>query len=111
MGAFSGMTAILALFLLDRFGIGEQQDLDFLHLYRRPSLSSRAREFWAGRWSDLAKRSSSRIGLVLLATGLGAFPFVHNYVPARSGDRVHPARHRVHLPVRHIAALAGDSEQ
>ncbi|HEY4955814.1 MAG TPA: MFS transporter [Gemmatimonadaceae bacterium] len=79
MGAFSGMTAILALFLMDRFGIGERRVWIFFTYIGTISVIARAGVLgWAVERFGEARLS--RIGLVLLATGLGSFPFVRNYV-------------------------------
>jgi len=79
MGAFSGMMAILALFLMDRFGIGERRIWMFFTYIGTISVISRAGILgWAVERFGEARLS--RIGLVLLATGLGSFPFVRNYV-------------------------------
>jgi MFS family permease len=79
MGAFSGMTAILALFLMDRFGIGERRIWIFFTYIGTISVITRAGILgWAVE--RFGEAQLSRIGLVLLSTGLGAFPFVHNYV-------------------------------
>jgi MFS family permease len=79
MGAFSGMTAILALFLMDRFGIGERRVWIFFTYIGTISVIARAGILgWAVERFGEARLS--RIGLMLLATGLGSFPFVHNYV-------------------------------
>jgi multidrug resistance protein len=79
MGAFSGMTAILALFLMDRFGIGERRIWMFFTYIGTISVITRAGILgWAVERFGEARLS--RIGLILLAAGLGAFPFAHNYV-------------------------------
>ncbi len=79
MGAFSGMTAILALFLMDRFGITERRIWMFFTYIGTISVITRAGVLgWAVERFGEARLS--RIGLILLATGLAAFPFVRNYV-------------------------------
>src|SRR5437762_4514646 len=79
MGAFSGMSAILALFLMDRFGITERRIWIFFTYIGTISVVTRAGVLgWAV--DKLGEAQLSRVGLVLLATGLLAFPFVHNYV-------------------------------
>jgi multidrug resistance protein len=79
MGAFSGMTAILALFLMDQFGIGERRVWMFFTYIGTISVISRAGILgWAVE--KFGEAQLSRIGLVLLSFGLGSFPFVHNYV-------------------------------
>lgn len=78
MGAFSGMSAILALFLMDRFGITERRVWIFFTYIGTISVVTRAGILgWAVEIFGEARLS--RIGLVLLATGLLAFPYVHNY--------------------------------
>ena len=79
MGAFSGTTAILALFLMDRFGVGERRIWMFFTYIGTISVITRAGILgWAV--DRFGEARLSRIGLVLLATGLAGFPFVHNYV-------------------------------
>jgi multidrug resistance protein len=78
MGAFSGMNAILALFLMGRFGITERRIWIFFTYIGTISVVTRAGVLgWAV--DRLGEARLSRIGLVLLSTGLFAFPFVHNY--------------------------------
>jgi MFS family permease len=78
MGAFSGMSAILALFLMDRFGITENRVWIFFTYIGTISVITRAGILgWAV--DRFGEARLSRMGLVLLATGLAAFPFVHNY--------------------------------
>ncbi len=78
MGAFSGMSAILALFLMDRFGITENRVWMFFTYIGTISVITRAGILgWAV--DRFGEARLSRIGLMLLATGLAAFPFVHNY--------------------------------
>lgn len=78
MGAFSGMNAILALFLMDRFGITERRIWIFFTYIGTISVITRAGVL--GRAVDrFGEAQLSRIGLILLSTGLLAFPFVHNY--------------------------------
>jgi predicted MFS family arabinose efflux permease len=79
MGAFSGMSAILALFLMDRFGITERRVWIFFTYIGTISVITRAGVLgWAV--DKFGEAQLSRIGLVLLSTGLLSFPFVHNYV-------------------------------
>jgi MFS family permease len=78
MGAFSGMNAILALFLMDRFGITERRIWIFFTYIGTISVVTRAGVLgWMVE--RFGEAQLSRIGLVLLSTGLLAFPFVHNY--------------------------------
>ena len=79
MGAFSGMSAILALFLMDRFGVTERRIWIFFTYIGTISVITRAGVLgWAV--DKFGEAQLSRIGLILLSTGLLAFPFVHNYV-------------------------------
>jgi multidrug resistance protein len=79
MGAFSGMSAILALFLADRWGITERTVWMFFTYIGTISFVTRAGLLgWAV--DKFGEARLSRIGLVLLSTGLLAFPFVRNYV-------------------------------
>jgi multidrug resistance protein len=79
MGAFAGMSAILALFLMDRFGVTERRIWIFFTYIGTISVVTRAGVLgWAV--DKFGEARLSRIGLVLLSTGLLAFPFVQNYV-------------------------------
>lgn len=78
MGAFSGTTAIMALFLADQFGIGENRVWIFFTYIGVISVVTRIGIL--GRAVDrFGEAKLSRIGLVLLAMGLASFPIVHNY--------------------------------
>ena len=78
MGAFQGMTAILALFLADKFNVGADHIwvvftyLGTISFVTRAGILGRA----VDRYGEV---TLSRIGLVLLAIGLAAFPLVPNY--------------------------------
>lgn len=79
MGAFQGTTAILALFLLDRFGIGETR-IWWVFTYIGV-LSILARVLLLGPAVDKYREPLlSRYGQGLLALGLLALPFATNYV-------------------------------
>lgn len=79
MGAFQGMTAILALFLLDRFGIDET-GIGWVFAYIGV-LSVFARAVLLGPAVDRYREPRlSRYGGVLLALGLFSLPFANNYV-------------------------------
>ncbi len=79
MGAFSGTTAIIALFLADQFGIGETRVWIFFTYIGVISVVTRIGVLgWAVDRFGEAKLS--RVGLVLLASGLLAVPFSPNYV-------------------------------
>ena len=79
MGAFSAITAILPLFLADQFGIGEKNVWIFFTYIGVISVVTRAA--FLGRMVDyFGEAKLSRVGLLLLAAGLAAYPFVHNYV-------------------------------
>ncbi len=79
MGAFSGMTAILALFLLDEWKVGPDRIwMVFTYL---GVISVITRAGILGTLVDrLGEVRLSRIGLVLLAIGLGVIPFAGHYV-------------------------------
>jgi MFS family permease len=79
MGAFSAITAILPLFLADQFGIGEKKVWIFFTYIGIISVITRA-GFLGRAVEKFGEARLSRIGLVLLAAGLAAYPFVHNYV-------------------------------
>jgi len=79
MGAFSAITAILPLFLADQFGIGEKNVWIFFTYIGLISVVTRAAIL--GRMVEhFGEARLSRIGLVVLASGLAAYPFVHDYV-------------------------------
>jgi len=79
MGSFSAVTAILPLFLADQFGIGDHNIWIFFTYIGVISVITRA-AFLGRMIEHFGEARLSRIGLVLLASGLAAFPFVHNYV-------------------------------
>lgn len=79
MGAFQGMTAILALFLGARFGVTEGE-IGWVFTYIGV-ISVVARALVLGPAVDrLREPRLSRVGQTLLACGLGALPFTTNYV-------------------------------
>jgi MFS family permease len=79
MGAFSGLMAILALFLADRFGIGKDRIWIFYTYVGVISVVTRAGIL--GRMVDrYGEAQLSRIGLVLLATGLATLGLAGGYV-------------------------------
>jgi MFS family permease len=78
MGAFQGMTAILALFLFARFGIDETS-IGWVFMYIG-ILSVLARALLLGPAVDRYREPRlSRYGIVLLALGLALLPLSHNY--------------------------------
>jgi predicted MFS family arabinose efflux permease len=79
MGAFQGMTAILALFLNARFQVGVGQ-IGWVFTYIGV-ISVVARALVLGPAVDRFREPRlSRIGQTLLAIGLGALPFTTNYI-------------------------------
>ena len=77
MGAFQGVTAILALFLADRYGVTEQT-ISYFFVYIG-SISVFARVLLLGKAVDrLGEARLSRIGVSLLAVGLGAMPLARS---------------------------------
>src|SRR5690606_28441066 len=80
MGSFQAMTAILALFLAYRFEVTEQTIGYFFMYIGTISVLTRA-----GVLGPLVDRVGearlSRIGIVLLATGLATIPLTYGYVP------------------------------
>jgi multidrug resistance protein len=80
MGAFQGMTAILALFLAYRFGVTEKTIGYFFMYIGAISVLTRA-----GILGPVVDRFGevrlSRFGLVFLAVGLGTLPLTHSYIP------------------------------
>ena len=78
MGAFSGLMAILALFLADRFGVGKDRIWVFYTYVGVISVVTRAGIL--GRLVDrYGEAQLSRIGLALLATGLASLPLARGY--------------------------------
>jgi multidrug resistance protein len=76
MGAFTGVTAILALFLADRFAITEKT-IGFFFMYIG-AISVVTRVFVLGWAVDrFGEAKLSRVGALLLALGLGSLPFMH----------------------------------
>lgn len=78
MGAFAGLMAILALFLADQFGVRKDQIWIFYTYVGLISVVTRA-----GILGSMVDRYGearlSRIGMVLLATGLATLPLVRGY--------------------------------
>jgi predicted MFS family arabinose efflux permease len=78
MGAFSGLMAILALFLADRFGVGKDNIWIFYTYVGVISVVTRAGIL--GKMVDrYGEAQLSRIGLALLATGLATLPLARGY--------------------------------
>ncbi|HEY3112858.1 MAG TPA: MFS transporter [Gemmatimonadaceae bacterium] len=79
MGAFSGLMAILALFLADRFGVGKDRIWIFYTYVGVISVVTRAGIL--GRMVEqYGEAKLSRIGLTLLATGLATLPLARGYI-------------------------------
>ncbi len=79
MGAFSGLMAILALFLADKFGVGKDKIWIFYTYVGAISVIARAGIL--GRLVDrYGEAHLSKIGLTLLATGLATLPLSRGYV-------------------------------
>jgi MFS family permease len=77
MGAFQGVTAILALFLADMYGVTEQT-ISYFFVYIG-SISVFARVLLLGKGVDrLGEARLSRIGVMLLAIGLGTMPLARS---------------------------------
>ena len=79
MGAFSGLMAILALFLADRFGVNEDNIWIFFSYVGVISVVTRAGilGYAVDRYGEARL---SRVGLILLAVGLATIPFAVGYV-------------------------------
>jgi predicted MFS family arabinose efflux permease len=78
IGAFQGVTSLMALFLSDRFGV-TADTIGYFFAYIGV-LSVVTRALVLGKLVDsLGEARLSRIGLVLLAAGLAALPFTRNY--------------------------------
>jgi predicted MFS family arabinose efflux permease len=79
IGAFQGTTSILALFLAQRYGV-TAETIGYFFMYIG-ILSVVARALILGRLVDrLGEARLSRLGLVLMALGLGTLPFTSSYV-------------------------------
>src|SRR5438132_13262027 len=79
MGAFSGLMAILAIFLADRFGVGKDRIWIFYTYVGAISVITRAGIL--GRMVDrYGDAYLSRIGLTLLPTGLATLRIAHGWV-------------------------------
>jgi MFS family permease len=80
MGAFQGMTAILALFLAARFGVTEKT-IGYFFMYIG-TISVLTRAAILGPVVDrFGEVRLSRVGTLLLAIGLAAIPLTYGYVP------------------------------
>jgi predicted MFS family arabinose efflux permease len=80
IGAFQGMTAILALFLDARFGVSEQT-IGYFFMYIG-AISVLTRAGILGPVVDrLGEARLSRYGTVTLALGLATIPLAHSYLP------------------------------
>ena len=79
IGAFQGVTAILALFLDDKFNITADRIWVIFTFMGTISVITRAGFLGKAvdRWGEVRL---SRIGLIMLALGLAAFPFMPTYV-------------------------------
>jgi MFS family permease len=77
MGAFQGVTAVLALFLADRYQVTEQT-IGYFFMYIG-SISVFTRVLLLGKAVDrLGEPRLSRIGITLLAVGLGGMPLARS---------------------------------
>ena len=77
MGAFQGVTAVLALFLADRYAVTEQT-ISYFFVYIG-SISVFTRVLLLGKAVDrFGEARLSRLGVVLLAIGLGAMPLARS---------------------------------
>ena len=78
IGAFQGVTSILALFLAARYGVTERT-IGYFFMYIGV-ISVVARAAILGKLVDtLGEVKLSRLGLVLMALGLAALPLTRNY--------------------------------
>jgi predicted MFS family arabinose efflux permease len=77
MGAFQGVTAVLALFLADRYAVTEQT-ISYFFVYIG-SISVFTRVLLLGKAVDrFGEARLSRLGVILLAIGLGAMPLARS---------------------------------
>ena len=79
MGAFSAVTAILPLFLAVQFNVGPESIWIFFTYIGLVAVITRA-GFLGRMVEKFGEAKLSRIGLLLLATSLAAYPFVRGYV-------------------------------
>lgn len=80
MGAFQGITAVLALFLAVRFGVTEET-IGYFFMYIG-AISVLTRAGILGPVVDrVGEARLSRYGTVILAVGLLAIPMTHTYLP------------------------------
>lgn len=79
MGAFQGMTAVLALFLAYRFGVTEQTIGYFFMYIGAISVATRA-GILGPAVDRFGEARLSRVGIVLLGVGLVTIPLTHSYV-------------------------------
>lgn len=79
IGAFQGITAILALFLADKFGVTADRIWVIFTFMGTISVITRAGFLGKAvdRWGEV---KLSHAGLLMLAAGLAAFPFMPTYV-------------------------------
>jgi multidrug resistance protein len=100
MGAFSGVTAVLALFLAERFAVTEKTIGVFFMYIGTISVLTRALVLgWAV--DRFGEARLSRFGSALLALGLGSLPFMHPMTdPAAFAERMGGF-----LPVSAVAVL------
>jgi MFS family permease len=79
IGAFQGTTSILALFLAQRYGV-TAETIGYFFMYIG-ILSVVARALILGKLVDrLGEARLSRLGIVLMALGLGTLPFTSSYI-------------------------------
>ncbi len=79
MGAFSGLMAVLALFLADQFGVGKDKIWIFYTYVGAIAVVTRAGIL--GKMVDrYGEAHLSKIGLALLATGLATLPLARGFV-------------------------------
>lgn len=78
IGAFQGMTAILAFFLLDEFGVGADKIWIVFTFIGTISVVTRAGILGSAvdRWGEV---KLARGGLIMMAIGLGSLPFAKDY--------------------------------
>jgi multidrug resistance protein len=80
MGAFQGMTSILALFLAFRYGVTEKT-IGYFFMYIG-TISVLTRAGILGPVVDrLGEARLSRFGTLILAAGLAIIPLTHDYIP------------------------------
>ena len=110
IGAFQGSFSVLALFLNARFQVTELT-IGYFFMYVG-AISVFTRVLLLGRMVDwLGEAKLSRLGLVLLASGVLGMPLSAKPRDAGYCSRADSSGHSFHFPVRNVTAVTGDPSQ